>query len=509
MSENVAGGGRVVIAGGGPAGLMLACELGLAGVDTVVVERFPEPSGYSRSLTLHVRSLEVLDQRGLNRFKQYPAVKSYNFGLVELQEHIDTSLLPLLVPQRDVEQLLEERALELGVDIRRGEEVVGFAQDDDSVTVEIRRADGVEYQLPAAYLVGCDGGSSTVRKAAGIGFPGTASTQNGLTADVLTPLDVNVFIMPTLSQNGLVAAIPLQPGLYRVTALQFGTEKTSNAIPPTREEFQERFRLCAGYDLEMLETAEIRYLSRVGNATRLADSYRSGRVFIAGDACHIHLPVSGQGLNTGIQDSLNLGWKLAATLQGSAPAGLLDTYESERRPVGQRVCWNTSAQDALLHPLDRVAALRELFGELIRLEAVNTYLMDMLTGVGIRYDMTPSSLPEATASRQADGQPVPAHPLLGLRAPNAALTTPTGPTTIADELHSGLPVLFLLGADDVAARWTDRVRVVTAEPSPEIDASVLLVRPDGYVAYAGGGPEQDGLIAALRAWFGEPTTVAA
>ncbi|MEV0643069.1 FAD-dependent monooxygenase [Streptomyces sp. NPDC050619] len=490
----------VVIAGGGPVGLMLASELSLAAVETVVIERFTEPSDYSRSLTLHARTAEVLEQRGLNRFSEYPRVASYNFGLVELQDHVeDESLLPLLVPQRDIERLLEERAAELGADIRRGQEVVGFEQDDGEVTVTVRPADGPEYRITADYLVGCDGGSSTVRKLAGIDFPGTASTADGLTADVITPLDVEEFIHPTICQPGMYASIPLRPGLHRVTAFEFGKEKTSKAIAPTVEEFQAKFRTCSGQDLGILATGEVRHLSRVGNATRLAAQYRKGRVLLAGDACHIHLPISGQGLNTGVQDALNLGWKLAAEVNGWAPAGLLDSYHAERRPVGERLCWSTSAQDGLLYPLNEVEPLRELFADLVKMERVTKHLMGTLSGLGIKYAMP--------AGEQRSDRPT--HPLVGGRVPTGKVTTPDGEISLSDTLHTGRGVLFVRGEldlpADLATGWSHRVDLVRTQAGADLTAATLLVRPDGYVAHADDtGVDGDALRHSLLSWFGQP-----
>jgi 2-polyprenyl-6-methoxyphenol hydroxylase-like FAD-dependent oxidoreductase len=494
---------------------MLASELALAGIPAVVVERMPEPSDYSRALTLQSRSQEVFEQRGFNRFAEYPPVPSYNFGLVEMQDSLtDTGLLPLFVPQRAVEDLLEQRCLDQGVDIRRGQEVTGFTQDADGVTVTVREAGGQEHELRAAYLVGCDGGRSTVRKAAGIGFPGTESTANALTADVYTAPDVQVFHHPTLRQEGFFAAIPVRPGQFRVTAFEFGVPKTSDSITPTIEEFHTMFKRVSGIDLDILHTGEVKWLSRVGNAARLADTYRSGRVLLAGDACHIHLPVSGQGLNTGLQDAVNLGWKLAADIKGWAPRGLLDTYDAERRPVGKMVCWNTKAQDALLFPLDVVQPLRELIGELVRIPAVTGYLMAMLTGLGIRYPMN---------GQEAPGRPVAPvedptlHPLLGRRAPNVPLTTPQGETTVSATLHDGLGVIIRFGREDgrfagddaeaLAAGRGDRLRVVRAAPAAGIDAASLFIRPDGHVAHVGTWDEPghgiDGLRASLATWMGE------
>jgi 2-polyprenyl-6-methoxyphenol hydroxylase-like FAD-dependent oxidoreductase len=474
---------------------MLAGELALAGVPVTVVERFSEPSEYSRSLTLHARTLEVLEQRGLHQFSDYPQVASYNFGLVELQDYVgDASLLPLLVPQREIERLLEDRAVELGADVRRGQDVVDFEQDDDGVTVLVRPADGAEYRIRCAYLVGCDGGGSIVRKKAGIGFPGTVSTADGLTADVITSDDVEEFIHPTICQPGMYASIPLRPGLHRVTAFEFGVPKTGKEVEPTVAEFRAKFRKCSGRDLDILRTGEVRFLSRVGNATRLVDRYREGRVLLAGDACHIHLPISGQGLNTGVQDALNLGWKLAAEVDGWAPADLLDSYHRERRPVGERLCWSTRAQDGLLYPLDQVEPLRGLFKELVQLEPVNRYLMGILSGRGIRYDF--------------DGA---AHPMVGGRIPNAKISTTAGEATLASTLQAGRGVLVVLGehepAVDLASGWADRVDVVRVAESTEIPASTLLVRPDGYVAHADErGTDLDALNRGLRTWFGEPTT---
>jgi 2-polyprenyl-6-methoxyphenol hydroxylase-like FAD-dependent oxidoreductase len=496
---------------------MLGSELALAGVDAVVIERLPEPSGYSRALTLQSRSQEVFEQRGMNRFGDYQPVPSYNFGLVEMQDSLENSAqLPLFVPQKVVEDLLEERCAKLGADIRRGQDVVGFTQDDDGVTVTVRRADGSEYDIRAAYLVGCDGGRSTVRKLAGVGFPGTDSTANGLTADVYTSPDEKVFVHPTLRQEGFFAAIPVSPGQYRVTVFEFGVPKTSDSIAPTGEEFHSAFKRVSGIDLDILRTGELKWLSRVGNAARLADDYRIGRVFLAGDACHIHLPVSGQGLNTGLQDAFNLGWKLAGEIKGWAPEGLLDTYHAERWPVGKMVCWNTKAQDALLYPLDIVQPLREIMAELVRIPAVNGYLMDMLTGIGIRYPMG-GHVPASPVEPVETGT---VHPLLGRRVPNAPLDTPDGATTVSATMHDGRAVLIRFGREDgtfgdlgadggeaLLAGRGDRLRLISSAPAPGIDAASVFVRPDGHVAHVGSwdtpDPQDRELRAALATWLGE------
>ncbi len=490
--------GNVVVVGGGPTGFMLASELRLHKVPTILLERFAEPSGYSRSLTLHARSAQVFEQRGLHWFEGYPPVPSYNFGLIEIQDYIDPSLLPLLVPQRDIERRLEERAASLGADIRRGQTVVGLRQDQDGVDVTVEQEDGTVYQLRADYVVGCDGGGSTVRKLAGIGFPGTSSTANGLTADVITA-DKQGFVSPTLNQNGMFAVVPLGPELYRVTALELGVEGSRDGVEPTVQEFQEKFKRVSGSELGILNTGEIRWLSRFGNATRLADSYREGRVLLAGDSCHIHFPVSGQGLNTGIQDALNLGWKLAAQVNGWATPGLLDTYEAERRPVGARVCWNTRAQDALLHPLDRLEPLRGLLGELVRLEAVNRYLTDMVTGVGIRYDVTVFGTDPGESS------------LLGRTVPDDVVASATAANGGVSPLFEGRGLLLSWEEEEspkaTAADWEGRVDPTIMPRPASVAAAVLLVRPDGYVVHADPTGDPESLRQALAAWFGVPATI--
>ncbi|MFE9602539.1 FAD-dependent monooxygenase [Streptomyces hokutonensis] len=488
----------VVIAGGGPAGLMLAAELGLAGVDAVVLEKLPEPPNWSRALGLQWGSIEALDQRGLAApVYEYEQVQAFGFGLMRfagLEQH----LVPRRVPQRRIEQLLEDRVNELGgVELRRGHAVVGMVQDNDGVTVTVRSEDG-EYPIRASYLVGCDGGGSTVRKLAGIAFPGTPSTTNGITGDLLVDEESRLRFDPQLLPRGFFALIPLETGLVRISAAEFDTEPVSRDIPPTVEELGELVERLTGRTIDLGEPV---LLSRFGSATRQAEHYRAGRVFLAGDAVHIHFPIGGQGLNTGIQDALNLGWKLAAHIHGWAPAGLLDSYESERHPVGARVCMNTRAQMALMHPLDRIGPLREMFDELLGLEEVSEHLVHMITGVDIRYPMRGADGPAA-------GDP---HPLTGLRVSNAPLVTGAGETTVARTLHDGRGVLYDLSGGaaslpDVSG-WKDRLDKVTAAPAAGLGAAALLVRPDGYVAWAdGSGEDVEGLLHALRTWFGEPSS---
>ncbi|MEV6166482.1 FAD-dependent monooxygenase [Streptomyces sp. NPDC052052] len=486
----------VVIAGGGPAGLMLAAELGLAGVDAVVLEKLDEPPGWSRALGLQWGSIEALNQRGLAApVFEYPQIKYFGFGQLRFMG-LEGNLVPRRVPQRRIEQLLEARVNALaGVELRRGHAVVGMEQNAEGVTVRVS-GKGRDYDIRARYLIGCDGGGSTVRKLAGIGFPGTASTTNAITGDLRVPVEQQERWDPQLRERGLFAYIPLGGELVRVTAAEFRTRPAPRDAPPTMEELRALAERIVG---EPPPLGEPVMLSRFGSATRQAEKYREGRVFLAGDAVHIHFPIGGQGLNTSIQDALNLGWKLAADVHGWAPPGLLDTYEAERHPVGARVCMNTRAQLTLMERPGEMGPLREMFGELLALDAVSEHLVHMMSGVDIRYPMRETS----------DGA-APDHPLTGLRVPNAPLVTAAGETNVAQTLHEGRGVLYDLSGGEAVlpdvAGWKSRLETVAAAPAEGIDAPALLVRPDGYVAWAG-SPEKDapGLRAALNTWFGAPS----
>lgn len=491
-------GDPVIIAGGGPTGLMLAGELRLAGTPVIVLERNDEPPRWSRSQTLQMRSIETFRQRGLDWFGGYGQARTYNFGLLELIGVIDPELVALRVPQRDVELLLDARARELGTDLRRGHEVVGLTQDDDAVHVEVAGPRGT-YRLRGAYLAGCDGGRSAIRKMSGIPFIGGPSPYvfTGITGDVRLENPAFGRVGPDLYPRGMFAVLPMEQGVHRVTVLEFGHPAPAEDQPVTVAEVAAGAHRVAGFDLRVAEPV---HLSRFGGATLLAERYREGRVFLCGDAAHVHMPFGGQGLNTGVQDAANLGWKLSAAVAGWAPPGLLASYHAERHPVGARVCQNTKAQMSLLHPLETIGPLRELLGELLRFDDVSRHLFEMLAAVDIAY---PIGYPDGAHGSRS-------HPLLGRRMPPVALTTESGTTDVAGLLHTARGVLLTLGTDagSVAAdagRWARRIDIVAAEPVAHLDAAVVLVRPDGYVAWADPtGKDEDGLRLALRTWFGEP-----
>ncbi|MFI6454549.1 FAD-dependent monooxygenase [Streptosporangium amethystogenes] len=513
----------VVIAGGGPNGLMLACELSLAGVRPVLLERLPEPGEEPRANGLVGQVVQVLDSRGLyRRFTgaSHPPVPApfFMFGGMHLDlSTLDPGPLHILpIPQRRLEQLLQERALELGVEIRRGHELVDLAQDGDGVTVAVH-APGGDYELRTRYLVGCDGAHSVVRKRAGIGFPGvTAEDVVSRSAHAVLPASVldlatgelllagarwRPFMMHRTG-HGVFALASFEPGVHLVTTMEWGRrEQIDERVPMTLEELRDSVHRVLGADLPMTPPASggphvLRRLT--GGNTRLADRYRAGRVLVAGDAAHVHSAIGGPGLNLGLQDAVNLGWKLAAEIHGWAPPGLLDTYHDERHPVGRRVVMHIRAQAALLAPGEEVTALRELFAELLEHEENRRHIAELMAGSDIRYDM-------------GSAAPVP-HPLLGRPAPDLSLATDAGTVRLADLTHGARPLLLDLGGgdelDETVAGWKDRVDVVTATSSRRVPAG-LLIRPDGYVAWTApdeetGDPVSFGLREALATWFGAP-----
>jgi 2-polyprenyl-6-methoxyphenol hydroxylase-like FAD-dependent oxidoreductase len=470
----------VIVAGGGPTGMMLAGELRLHGVHVLVLEKDAEPTKVVRALGLHARSIEIMDQRGLlERFlalgRQHP-VGGFFAGIAKPSpERLDTAHpYTLGMPQPVVDRLLTEHAAELGAEIRYGCELTGLSQDDDGVTAEL--ADGT--RLRARYLVGCDGGRSTVRKLLGVGFPGEPSRVDTLIAEVqltASPETVNAAneeVRKTQKRFGIMA---LGDGGYRVGVPADGVAE-DRTVAPTLGELTRQLRTIAGTDFGAHSP---RWLSRFGDATRLAERYRTGRVLLAGDAAHIHPPVGGQGLNLGVQDAFNLGWKLAAALGGWAPAGLLDSYQSERRPVAADVLDNTRAQMLLLSLEPGPLAVRKLVTELMAFEDVNRYLTEKIIAIGIRYDF-------------GDGPD-----LLGRRLRDVRLKR----CRLYELMHAGRGLLLDQTGRLSVAGWADRVDHVV-DVSEELAAPALLLRPDGHVAWV--GEDQQDLLKHLPAWFGAP-----
>ncbi|MFJ1868321.1 rifampin monooxygenase [Streptomyces sp. NPDC088097] len=475
----------VIVVGGGPTGLMLAGELRLHGVGVVVLEKLTEPTGESRGQGLHTRSVEMMDQRGLlDRFlavgEKFQVGGPFGGIRTPWPDRLDTAHpYGLAVPQPVTERLLEERALELGTEIRRGREVVGLSQDEDGVDVEL--ADGT--RLRSRYLVGCDGGRSRVRKLLGVGFPGEPATVETLLGDMeLTegPATIAAVVAEVNRTHLRFGAIPQAVGGYRVV-VPGGAVAEDRAGAPTMEEFRERLVATAGTDFGAHSP---RRLSRFGDATRQAERYRVGRVLLAGDAAHVHPPTGGQGLNLGAQDAFNLGWKLAAEVAGWAPEGLLDTYHRERHPVGAAVLDNTRAQMTLLGTGPGPTALRALFSKLMDFEEVNRYVTGMITAVGVRYDL-------------GEG-----HELLGLRMRDVRLER----GRLYELMRTGRGLLLDRTGTLSARGWEDRVDHLV-DAAAELDAPAVLLRPDGHVAWA--GEDRRELLAALPRWFGAPSTAPA
>jgi 2-polyprenyl-6-methoxyphenol hydroxylase-like FAD-dependent oxidoreductase len=480
----------VVIAGGGPTGLMLAAELALARVDVAIVERRESSHlAGSRARGLHSRTIEVLDQRGIaDRFLsqgQVAQVGSFATVPLDISDFPTRHNYGLALLQNQFERILAAWVDELSVPIYRGREVTGFAQDDTGVDVELSEG----HSLRAKYLVGCDGGRSLIRKKAGIDFPGWDPSVSFMIAEAQMAEEPAWGIRR--DEKGTYALGKLDDG--KRVGIVLREDEVRQGDEPSLDELRAALIALYGTDFGV---HNVTWLSRFTDMARQAASYRNRRVLLAGDAAHVHSPVGGQGLNIGVQDAVNLGWKLAQVVSGTSPESLLDTYQAERHPIGARVLKTTMAQTALSRVDDRMNALLEVMSELLKMDEPRKRHAGMLSGLDIHYDLGTG------------------HPLLGRRMPDLDLVSESGPRRVFTLLHDARPVLLNLGepgALDIA-RWADRVKRVDARYDGVWELPVLgevaaptavLIRPDGHVAWVGDGTDH-GLRDALNTWFGPP-----
>jgi bifunctional hydroxylase/dehydrase len=503
----------VIVVGAGPAGLALSAELRLGGSEVIVLDKLPQPSGESRGLGFTARTMELFDQRGLlPRFGTAETSALGHFGGMPL----DYSVLPGAhfgargIPQARVEQVLADWAAELGAELRRGWEVTGITVvggDDDGngggVELEADTPVGPR-RLRARYVVGCDGGRSTIRAEGGFSFPGTPATMEMFLADV-AGCGLRARQIGELRPGGMVMSAPLGDGVDRIIVCERGTPPRRRTGPPAFAEVADAWERLTGEDIH---GGTGLWVSSFGNAAYQVTEYRRGPLLLAGDAAHTHLPAGGQGMSVSIQDAMNLGWKLAAQVRGDAPDGLLDSYQAERHPVGARLLMNTRAQGYLYLSGTVVQPLRQVFTELMELPEVGRHLAGMVSGLDIRYHSGSGS-----------------HPLLGRRIPAQELIGVAGKTSTTGLLHRARGVLLTLTEQSgqrelhrAAAPWADRVDRVAAAPheppadSPLAGTAAVLIRPDGYVAWAESDaghpghaePSADSMTNALTGWFGAP-----
>ncbi|MEU6242726.1 FAD-dependent monooxygenase [Streptomyces sp. NPDC047024] len=480
---------QVVVVGAGPTGLTLAYELALAGVRTLVLEKLPQRVDQVKGGGVQPRTAELLENRGLLEplLKRATPREQVGGHFATLPVPLDCTPwntrhpFPVALSQGEIEDVLEERATAAGARVLRGAAVTGVEQDDDGVLVAADGdGDGTRVRARVRYLVACDGGHSTVRKLLGVPFPGRPGTHQAVLADIhltavspLVPRQLGHMSTLTRQGGGYWAMLaPLGGDRYRITFGRAGEADTSRdtpVTPVTPEEITTALRAVYGPETTL---GAVDNASRFTDATRQVENYRVGRVLFAGDAAHIHPPLGGQGLNLGMQDAFNLGWKLAAVLQDRAPGALLDTYHAERHPVGAQVLHHTSAQRVLAdpNPGEDVAALRDIVTDLLRLPDANRHIAGLMSGLSLRYDLPGD------------------HPLTGGRVPDADLVTEDGPTRLSALLAPGHAVLLDLGGIVPAGlRLPPRVDLVRATSTEDLGAAALLVRPDGYVCWAADG----------------------
>ena len=491
----------VVVAGGGPTGLMLAAELALAGVDVAVAERRPSQELFgARALGISSRTIEVLDQRGIaDRFLsagQTAQVTGFAVTRLDISDFPTRHNYGLALRQKHIERILSDWVTELKVPILYGHEITGFSQH--AAGVDVALSDG--QSLRAQYLVGCDGGRSLVRKTAGIDFPGWDPTTSSILAEVemteTPPYGVHRSAAGIHAFGRSEYDIKRGEIIYKDVGpigVMVTEPSPTSTSEPTLHDLKQLLIAACGTDYGVHSPT---WISRFTDMTRQAEKYRSGRVLLAGDAAHVHSPIGGQGLSTGVQDAVNLGWKLAQVIKGTSPDSLLDTYHAERHPVGARVLKATMAQVALHREDDRTLAARDIVGDILKMEEPRKHVAGMMSGLDIRYDL---------------GQ---GHPLLGRRMPDLDVVVAGGPRRVFSFLHKARPVLLNFGAPHAIdiAPWSDRVQCVDAKYAGRWELPVLgeiaaptaaLIRPDGYVAWVGDST-QVGLADGLTTWFGPP-----
>jgi anhydrotetracycline 6-monooxygenase / 5a,11a-dehydrotetracycline 5-monooxygenase len=492
---------QVIIAGAGPAGLMLAAELALRAVPVLVLDQAAEPRRDAPGMAINLSAAELLEQRGLLARLGPDAipVPIAHFALLplDLSRLSEHHLSSHQVAQDRLEAMLARAATELGAAIARGRRVTAVTQDSGEVSVMVSGGVAGGEVVRGRFLAGCDGADSTVRRLAGIGSTVTDAPFYGLIGQFRTDLSQLApehFGVRYCASGGQFMGVPLGPEEIRFVTAEFGAAPGDPAAAATPAELAARIGALTGVPVASL--GEPRWLRRYRNPTGYAERYRAGRVFIAGDAARSHFPLNGLALNAALEDAVNLGWKLAAEIDGWAPPGLLDSYSAERQPEGRRAVQTIAAQLALSGPAATTGPLRELFSGLLGLRQVNHDLLYLVTGIDVRYP------------RGGPG----AHPITGYRLP----PVPLDAGTLAGALTPGRGVLAVFGGDPAGgpdlSGWAGRVDVVTARaPMPEIGPVTVLLRPDGRVAWAGPHPDgagldgpddPDGLAAALRTWFG-------